>query len=168
MTTLLEISSSGIGFGYKKISKKEFEEYKKNGMIPNDLYEELYGNSSDGYGDSDIEFQIDGEEYDISSKLKKLMKKVDGTEIELPAVIRICQYKSYSFELEIDDEFDESKLHFTIDKYVWNTKKGYEFVIYPTYDDLDFDLIDSDDWGSDILLIDKDGKSYDVEIEQED
>lgn len=168
MTTLLEISSSGIGFGYKKISKQEFEKYKKNGMIPNDLYEELYGKSSDGYSDSDIEFQIDGEIYDISSKIKKLMKKVDGIKIELQSVIRICKYNSYSFELEIEDEFDESKLHFTIDKYVWNNKDGFEYLIYPTYDNLDFDLIDRDDWGSDIFLIDEDGKSYEVEIEQED
>lgn len=158
-----------------EITKKQFEEYSKEGIKYSEIdFDDLYHG---GYGtlftDSSCELQIDEEEYPIKERLEKLIKSNSKKIVNHFSSLRIVQesiYKSGNYFLEIYEEFDPKKFNIDVGNYVMGkNKKSICISFIPTYDGVNFEwYCDGDHRGDDWSLIDEKGNVHNLEFKDED
>ena len=158
-----------------EITKKQFEEYSKEGIKYSEIDSDKLNDG--GYGslftDSSCELHINEEEYPIKERLEKLIKsnsKNIVNHFSSLEIVRESFYKGGHFELEIYEEFDPKKFNISVENYVkGKNKKSICISFIPNYDGVDFEYKDGgyhkdDDWS----LIDEKGNVHSLEFKDED
>jgi len=168
----LSFQATEIEIACQDLSESQFKEYLENG-ISQDEYDDISTSGNSGFCETDIKFEINGEEVNIQKYVDKEIRKKNEderliTRMQLPSLIVAHYFKRSYATLDIFEEFDPKKLTLNVEKYIFKSgAKGYYYAYLPMYGDQDFSFESSGLHNyTDILLIDKKGKVHSIDVSE--
>jgi hypothetical protein len=168
------IEFSGISFKevyVMDITKENFKKYLKEGITDSEL--DLEEISINGFCDSSIQLEINGEEYDIEYELEELIdskSKDIASHFSKLQIVREVDYKNGKCFIEIYEEFNPEKFGISSKNFIIGKNKKFVNTIYvPTYNGETFYLEDCGKYMQDeFYLIDEKGNIHSLEFKDED